>query len=167
LASATTSPEWLVARRARAATAAGAIEPPTFRGTAGWEFTPIDKLDLEAYPPAPGGDATSLFDVEGAVTVSSEEPTAEGPEGTDRKCIGPQLAGIRKAKQLLQIQVRVVIRLCEHPTESTASQLLKQYLMLAAHGEQLAVLRFDHCVHCQAELELLSAEVVTNLDCTQ
>jgi len=79
LASATTSPEWLVARRARAATAAGAIEPPTFRGTAGWEFTPIDKLDLAAYPPAPGGEATSLFDVDGAVTVSGEEPTVEGP----------------------------------------------------------------------------------------
>jgi len=79
LASATTSPEWLVARRARAATAVSAIEPPTFRGTAGWEFTPIDKLDLEAYPPAPGGEATSLFDVDGAVTASAEEPTAEGP----------------------------------------------------------------------------------------
>jgi len=79
LASATTAPEWLVARRARAATAVDAIEPPTFRGTAGWEFTPIDKLDLAAYQPAPGGEATSLFDVDGAVTVSGEEPTVEGP----------------------------------------------------------------------------------------
>jgi len=79
LASATTAPEWLVARRARAATAVDAIEPPMFRGTAGWEFTPIDKLDLAAYPPAPGGEATSLFDVDGAVTVSGEEPTVEGP----------------------------------------------------------------------------------------
>ena len=79
MASATTAPEWLVARRARAATAVDAIEPPMFRGTAGWEFTPIDKLDLAAYPPAPGGEATSLFDVDGAVTVSGEEPTVEGP----------------------------------------------------------------------------------------
>jgi Fe-S cluster assembly protein SufD len=79
LASATTSPAWLTARRERALSALDAIQVPTFRGTAGWEFTPIDKLDLDAYPAAPGGDATSLFDVEGAVSVSDEEPTVEGP----------------------------------------------------------------------------------------
>jgi Fe-S cluster assembly protein SufD len=79
LASATTSPVWLTARRERALSALDAIQVPTFRGTAGWEFTPIDKLDLDAYPAAPGGDATSLFDVEGAVSVSDEEPTVEGP----------------------------------------------------------------------------------------
>jgi Fe-S cluster assembly protein SufD len=79
LASATTSPAWLTARRERAVSALDAIQVPTFRGTAGWEFTPIDKLDLDAYPAAPGGDATSLFDVEGAVSVSDEEPTVEGP----------------------------------------------------------------------------------------
>ena len=79
MASATTSPVWLTARRERALSALDAIQVPTFRGTAGWEFTPIDKLDLDAYPAAPGGDATSLFDVEGAVSVSDEEPTVEGP----------------------------------------------------------------------------------------
>jgi len=79
LASATTSPVWLTARRERALSALDAIQVPTFRGTAGWEFTPIDKLDLDAYPAAPGGDATSLFDVEGAVSVSDEEPTVAGP----------------------------------------------------------------------------------------
>jgi Fe-S cluster assembly protein SufD len=79
LASATTAPAWLAARRERAAAALSAIELPTFRGTPGWEFTPIDKVDLDAYPAAPGGDATSLFDVEGAVTVSEEEHTVEGP----------------------------------------------------------------------------------------
>jgi len=79
LASATTSPDWLTARRERAVAALGAIELPRFRGTPGWEFTPIDKLDLDAYPPAPGGEATSLFEFEGAVTVNSEEPSVEGP----------------------------------------------------------------------------------------
>ena len=79
MASATTSPVWLTARRERALSALDAIQVPTFRGTAGWEFTPIDKLDLAAYQPAPGGEATSLFDVDGAVTVSGEEPTVEGP----------------------------------------------------------------------------------------
>src|SRR3954451_4314827 len=74
-----TSPEWLAARRERAASAAGAIELPRFRGTSGWEFTPIDKLDLDAYPSAPGGEATSLFEFDDAVGVSDEVPTAEGP----------------------------------------------------------------------------------------
>jgi Fe-S cluster assembly protein SufD len=79
LASATTSPDWLAARRERAASAAGAIELPRFRGTPGWEFTPIDKLDLDAYPAAPGGEATSLFDFDDAVVSSAEEATVEGP----------------------------------------------------------------------------------------
>jgi Fe-S cluster assembly protein SufD len=79
LASATTSPAWLTARRERAVSALDAIQVPTFRGTAGWEFTPIDKLDLDAYPAAPAGEATSLFDVDGAVTVSDEEHAVEGP----------------------------------------------------------------------------------------
>jgi Fe-S cluster assembly protein SufD len=79
LASATTAPAWLTARRERAVSALGAIELPTFRGMPGWEFTPIDKLDLDAYPAAPGGEATSLFDFEGAVGVSDEEPAVEGP----------------------------------------------------------------------------------------
>jgi Fe-S cluster assembly protein SufD len=79
LASAATSPDWLTARRERAVVALDAIELPTFRGTPGWEFTPIDKLDLDAYPPAPGGEATSQFEFEGAVTASEEEPAVEGP----------------------------------------------------------------------------------------
>jgi Fe-S cluster assembly protein SufD len=79
LASATTSPDWLAARRERAASAAGAIELPRFRGTPGWEFTPIDKLDLDAYPAAPGGEATSLFDFDDAVVSSAEEAIVEGP----------------------------------------------------------------------------------------
>src|SRR3954467_69787 len=74
-----TSPDWLTARRERAVAALDAIELPRFRGTPGWEFTPIDKLDLDAYPAGPGGEATSLFDFDGAVTATSEEPSVEGP----------------------------------------------------------------------------------------
>jgi Fe-S cluster assembly protein SufD len=74
-----TSPTWLSTRRERAATALGAIEAPSFRGVAGWEFTPIDKLDLDAYPPAPGGEGPSLFEFDDAVLSSGEEHTVEGP----------------------------------------------------------------------------------------
>ena len=79
MASTATSPDWLAARRERAGAAVEAIELPRFRGTAGWEFTPIDKLDLDAHPPAPGGDGASLFDFEGAVSASDEEQAVEGP----------------------------------------------------------------------------------------
>ncbi|MEA2324964.1 MAG: Fe-S cluster assembly protein SufD [Solirubrobacteraceae bacterium] len=73
------SPTWLSARRERAAAALGAIEVPSFRGVAGWEFTPIDKLDVDAYPPAPGGEGPSLFQFDDAVLSSDEEHTVEGP----------------------------------------------------------------------------------------
>src|ERR671933_1319102 len=74
-----TSPDWLATRRERAAAALGAIEMPRFRGTPGWEFTPIDKLDLDAYPAAPGGEGPALFDFGDAVGVSSDEHAFEGP----------------------------------------------------------------------------------------
>ena len=81
-ATTSTQPQWLAERRERARSALGAIELPRFRGTAGWEFTPIDKLDLDAFPPAAGGkasDGTSLFHFDGAVGVSDEEHAVEGP----------------------------------------------------------------------------------------
>src|ERR671933_111276 len=74
-----TTPNWLATRRERAAVALGAIEMPSFRGTPGWEFTPIDKLDLDAYPAAPGGEGPALFDFGDAVAVSSDEHAFEGP----------------------------------------------------------------------------------------
>jgi Fe-S cluster assembly protein SufD len=74
-----TSSDWLAARRERAAAALGAIEMPRFRGTPGWEFTPIGKLDLDAYPAAPGGEGPALFDFDDAVGVSSDEHAVEGP----------------------------------------------------------------------------------------
>ena len=69
----------LTDRREQAATVLADIEMPAFRGIPGWEFTPIDKLDLDAYEPAPGGVGESRFGFEDAVTVSDEEPVSEGP----------------------------------------------------------------------------------------
>jgi Fe-S cluster assembly protein SufD len=38
-------------------------ELPTFKGMPGWEFTDLSKLDMDAYPPAPGGgEAQPLFE---------------------------------------------------------------------------------------------------------
>jgi Fe-S cluster assembly protein SufD len=58
------------------------VEMPTHKGVAGWEFTPIDKLDLAAFPPAPGNPDPAhpgLFAPEGGVGPSDEEPVSEGP----------------------------------------------------------------------------------------
>jgi Fe-S cluster assembly protein SufD len=58
------------------------VELPTYKGTPGWEFTPIDKLDLDAFPAVEAGDpasAAALFAPEGGVGETDEEPTSEGP----------------------------------------------------------------------------------------
>jgi len=72
-ASSVTSPDWLAGRRARAAASLAELPAPSFRGTAGWEFTPIDKLDFDAFAPAPGGDGTpDLFSFDDAVEPGGE-----------------------------------------------------------------------------------------------
>jgi Fe-S cluster assembly protein SufD len=62
---------------------ADTLEIPSFRGVPGWEFTPIDGLDLGAYPVTEGGvDGRDVLDApEGAVRVdrSAAEATSEGP----------------------------------------------------------------------------------------
>jgi Fe-S cluster assembly protein SufD len=51
----------------------------------GWEFTPIDKLDLDAYPVAPGGAVPSSFGLdgatpEGAIVLPLRQAAEEHPE---------------------------------------------------------------------------------------
>jgi Fe-S cluster assembly protein SufD len=64
-------------------------ELPTFRGVPGWEFTPIDKLDLDAYPVAPGGTAPSSFGLdevapEGAIVMPLAQAAEEHSELVER-----------------------------------------------------------------------------------
>src|SRR3954469_24926632 len=84
------SPSLSIGGRREAALARIAeLELPTFRGTAGWEFTPIDKLDLDAHPVAPGGQAPSSFGLddaspEGAIVLPLAQAAEEHPELVDR-----------------------------------------------------------------------------------
>jgi len=72
--------DFITARRAAALDALGAIEMPTFRGTPGWEFTPIDKLDLDAYPAAPAGETEVPEAPEGVLVLPLAEAAERHPE---------------------------------------------------------------------------------------
>ena len=72
----------LDARRQAAAARMSSVALPEFKGKAGWEFTPLGKLDLDALPPAPSGSAEGvepLLAPEGAVGLSADAATSEGP----------------------------------------------------------------------------------------
>ncbi len=72
----------LDARRQAAAGRLSSLSVPSFKGTAGWEFTPLGDLDLDAFPAAPGAAAAAvepLFAPEGATAPSAEEAVSEGP----------------------------------------------------------------------------------------
>jgi Fe-S cluster assembly protein SufD len=89
LAEATAATAALDARREAALARVAQLEVPTFRGTPGWEFTPIDKLDLDAYPPAPGGTAPSSFGLddvapEGAIVMPLAQAAEEHTELVER-----------------------------------------------------------------------------------
>jgi Fe-S cluster assembly protein SufD len=88
LAEVTATPA-LDARREAALARLEALELPTFRGVAGWEFTPIDKLDLDGHPVAPGGTAPSSFGLEeappdGAIVMPLAQAASEHPDLVER-----------------------------------------------------------------------------------
>jgi Fe-S cluster assembly protein SufD len=53
-------PQFLAARRERAASLTETLELPSFKGVAGWEFTDISGIDIDAFEPATGGDADAI-----------------------------------------------------------------------------------------------------------
>jgi Fe-S cluster assembly protein SufD len=89
LADVTAATAVLDARREEALARLAALELPTFRGTVGWEFTPIDKLDLDAHPVAPGGTAPSSFGLDeappdGAIVMPLAQAASEHPAIVER-----------------------------------------------------------------------------------
>jgi Fe-S cluster assembly protein SufD len=93
LASPTVSePQWLAARRERAASLSAELELPSFKGVPGWEFTDLSKLDIDAYPPADGGGeaADPLFfnfdsgDHAEAIVMPLDAAAREHPELVER-----------------------------------------------------------------------------------
>jgi Fe-S cluster assembly protein SufD len=80
-------PEFLAARRERAARLSETLSLPNFKGIAGWEFTDISALDLGAFGPAPGSSngvtPERLFEPAGATElrqVDAGEATLSGAD---------------------------------------------------------------------------------------
>jgi Fe-S cluster assembly protein SufD len=67
-------PEWLAARRSRAAELAASLDLPSFKGTPGWEFTSLAKYDAAAFAPARAGEGD-------AGAVERVQTLLEAPEG--------------------------------------------------------------------------------------
>ena len=67
-------PEWLAARRSRAAELASSLDLPQFKGTPGWEFTSLAKFSLDAFAPAAAGEGD-------AGAVDRVQTLLEAPEG--------------------------------------------------------------------------------------
>ena len=69
----------IAARRTRALDSLGAIVMPEFRGTPGWEFTPIDTLDLDRFAPAAGGAGSGPMSLDVAIVPGEADPVADAP----------------------------------------------------------------------------------------
>ncbi len=88
-------PEFLAARRVRAAELRDTLAPPAFKGRPGWEFTDISGLDLTAFAPAPANGAAArepLFVLaggdavlpDGVIVTTIEQAASEHAELIER-----------------------------------------------------------------------------------
>jgi Fe-S cluster assembly protein SufD len=76
-------PEWLAARRSRAAELASTLALPQFKGTPGWEFTSLERFSLDAFAAAaPGeGDASAVDRVQTLLEAPSDAITLGQVDG--------------------------------------------------------------------------------------
>ena len=105
-------PEWLKERRSEAARLAAELDLPRFKGTAGWEFTDISKLDLASFTAAaPGeGDAgavdrveTLLQAPEGAHTLGQVDGrVVDGGHESDGVLVVPLTLAVESHPELVQ-----------------------------------------------------------------
>jgi Fe-S cluster assembly protein SufD len=82
------------------------VDLPQFKGTPGWEFTPIDKLDLAKFPAAPAaaGATDGMFSPEGAVIASQET------EGSDGLIVAPLRVALERHADLVGRHFGTVVR---------------------------------------------------------
>jgi Fe-S cluster assembly protein SufD len=121
LASSTVSePQWLAARRERAASLSAELPLPSFKGVPGWEFTDLSKLDIDAYAPADSGEADAadraerLFEpfeggrlldqVDGAAAV-----LADVPDSPDEPVVLPLSVAAERFPDLVEKHLGTVV----------------------------------------------------------
>jgi Fe-S cluster assembly protein SufD len=82
------------------------VELPAFKGTPGWEFTPIDKLDLAKFPVAPGagGETHGLFSPADAIIASQET------EGSDGLIVAPLRVALERHAEVVGRHFGTVVR---------------------------------------------------------
>jgi Fe-S cluster assembly protein SufD len=82
------------------------VELPRFKGTPGWEFTPIDKLDLAKFPAAPAvaGATDGMFSPEGAVIASQDT------EGSDGLIVAPLRVALERHAEVVGRHFGTVVR---------------------------------------------------------
>jgi Fe-S cluster assembly protein SufD len=127
-------PGFLAARRERAARLSATLELPQFKGNAGWEFTDISGLDLDAYAPAPeaGGAAVAA----GAVGAVDPAPMFS-PEGAAELRQVDAGAATRTGREL---PPGVIVTSLEQAARDHA-ELVERHLGTVISGEDVFVAR--------------------------
>jgi Fe-S cluster assembly protein SufD len=105
-------PGWLKARRSRGAQAASGLGLPRYKGRAGWEFTDLGKLSLDAYAPArPGAGDPSAADraetllsaPEGALTLEQVDGRiVQEPAETGQALVLPLTLAVERHPELVE-----------------------------------------------------------------
>ena len=127
---ATTEPDFLTARRERAAGLRETLELPQFKGRPGWEFTDLSGLDLAAYTPAEASSAGEATGGSGA-PVFAPDALAElrQLDGGEATLTGSLPDGVIVAS--LEVAAR------EHP------ELVERHLGTVVDGDDVFVARND------------------------
>jgi Fe-S cluster assembly protein SufD len=113
-------PEWLAARRSRAAELASTLDLPSFKGTPGWEFTSIAKYDAAAFAPARAGEGdggavervqTLLEAPEGAITLGQVDGLQiETPDAVeDGPVVLPLSLAVERHPELVQPHLGTIV----------------------------------------------------------
>jgi Fe-S cluster assembly protein SufD len=109
-------PEFLAARRERAARLTETLTLPNFKGTTGWEFTDISALDLDSFTAAPaasnGAAPEALFQPEGATELrqlDAGEATLSGAELPSGVIVGSLEVAAREHPELVERHLGTVV----------------------------------------------------------
>lgn len=113
-----TEPDWLAARRSRAAELSGSLELPSFRGKPGWEFTPLKGLDLDGFSAPEAGSAdvdvtgeALLAPPPGAVVLEQVDNAYSGAVelSTEGPLVMPLSAAVQSHPELVEAHLGQIV----------------------------------------------------------